>query len=273
MSKHYEGLGDKWASLLINPPKDLPELVPFVLSNGATRPDWQVRTGKKESMMMVWPQESALRASVTVHGKVGEQLEPTAVMPLLDGLPNDMTVEEVRPWKSETDAYVAACRNEGSQPIWFHSPVYFRDQDALTPGVRHTFTLAAMAYGVRRALLDEMTITEGAQYEAYCIEWLAQNPGKTRLDVPQLTISLEGARILQPGEYFGDYQLRVPIENIEETTFHDMKVYMLYTRLGLNTENPLELVIFAPEVICKNFIPQVNDEIDALIWLQGRILD
>ena len=39
-----------------------------------------------------------------------------------------------------------------------------------------------------------MTITEGVEYERYVAEWLAQNPGKTRLDVPQLTVDLRGAR-------------------------------------------------------------------------------
>ena len=34
----------------------------------------------------------------------------------------------------------------------------------------------------------KMTITEGVEYERYVAEWLAHNPGKTRLDVPQLTV-------------------------------------------------------------------------------------
>lgn len=273
MSNHYEGLGDKWVSLLADPPKELPEMMVWVLDKGVTRAAWQVSTPKKETVMVVCPQDAELRSAVTMTGKPGETLKPVCVVPFLEGLPNDLTVEEVRPWKTETEAYVAACRNEGANPIWFHEPLYFRDKDALTPGVRHTFKLAALAYGVRRALLDEMTITEGPQYEAFCAEWLAQNPDKTRLDVPQLTASLAGARIMQPGEYFGDYQLRAPIDAVEETTFADQfKVYKLFIRLGLNTENPLDLVVYAPETTCK-LTPAVGDEIDALIWLQGRIID
>lgn len=272
MSKHYEGMGDKWVSLLADPATELPEMVAWVLHKGVTRPAWQVATAKKETMLVVCPQDAELRSSVTMSGKPGADMQPVCVVPFLEGLPMDLTVEDIRPWKSESEAYVAASRNEGGSPIWFHAPLYFRDKDALTPGVRHTFKLAALAYGVRRALLDEMTITEGPEYEAFCLEWLAQNPDKTRLDVPQLTASLEGARILQPGEYFGDYQLRAPIDAMEETTFAEMKIYKLLIRLGVNTDNPLDLMVYAPENTCK-ITPKVGDEIDALIWLQGRIID
>lgn len=274
MSKQFEGLGDKWASLLADPPHELPQMIPFVMDKGATRETWRQVTPKNETMLVVWPQDTPLRSAVTLQSKPESgDLKPLSVLPFMDGLPNDLTVEEVRPWKSETEAYVAACRNEDAQPIWFHTPLYFRDKPALTPGVRHTFNLAALAYGIRRALLDEMTITDGPQYDAYAEEWLQRNPGSTRIDVPQLVVSLDGARILMPGEYFGDYQLRVPIDRVEETTFGPQKVYMLFTRLGVETPNPLELLVYAPENVCKGIVPQAGDEIDALIWIQARIVD
>lgn len=274
MSKHFEGLGDKWTSLLADPPNELPQMIPFVIDKGATRESWQQVTEKKETLLVVWPQESPLRSAVTLQGKPDSgDLKPLSVLPFMDGLLNDMTVEDVRPWKHETEAYVAACRNEDAQPIWFHTPLYYRDKPALTPGVRHTFILAALAYGVRRALLDEMTITDGPQYEAYAEEWLSRNPESTRLDVPQLAVSLDGARILMPDMHFGDYQLRAPIQKVEETTFGPQKVYILYTQLGLDTPNPLDLIVYAPENVCKGITPKAGDQVDALIWLQGRIVD
>ena len=39
-----------------------------------------------------------------------------------------------------------------------------------------------------------------------------------------------------------------------------------------NTPNPLRFPLYAPERVCK-IVPQAGDEIDAIIWLQGRIID
>lgn len=273
MSKHFEGMGAKWAPLLDDPLKEAPQLGQLVAEQGGTRPCWQVKTGKKETVLLAWPQDAHLRAAVTVEGAPGGRMNPVAIFPFLEGLPNDMTVADVSPWKNGVEAYVAASRNEEGRPVVFYSPLYFRDREALTPGVRHTFSLSGMVRGMRRALLDEMTITEGPQYEAFAAEWLERNPGATRLDVPQLTASLKGARILMPDELLGDYQLRAPISAVEETTFGDEKVYMLRVELGLDTPEPLALLLYAPLKVCKGFEPQEGDEIDALLWLQGRIMD
>ena len=35
----------------------------------------------------------------------------------------------------------------------------------------HTFLLAGLALGLRKALLDEITITQGVRYEAYAEAW------------------------------------------------------------------------------------------------------
>ena len=63
--------------------------------------------------------------------------------------------------------------------MWFYDPLYGRDRDDLTAGVTHTFLLAGLAYGLRRALLDEITITRGPQFEAHAAAWLAANPARS----------------------------------------------------------------------------------------------
>jgi hypothetical protein len=50
-------------------------------------------------------------------------------------------------------------------------------------------------------------------------------------------------------------------------------VYVLRLAFGLNTPEPLDLPLYAPARVCKKYVPQEGDEIDALMWLQGRLLD
>lgn len=40
---------------------------------------------------------SAVRAAVLVAGEEGEKLAPVTATPLLEGLPNDLTVDDVHP--------------------------------------------------------------------------------------------------------------------------------------------------------------------------------
>ncbi len=274
MRRHFEGLGKAWLTLFNNPQQELPNLVSLTLDKGGTREPWRQNDGGLETLIMGWPAEAGLRIGVTMRGGLGEPLKPISACPLLEGLPNDMTVEDVHAWENQAEGTVAAARNEGAEAVWFYNPFLFRDLPDLTPGVRQTFLLAGLAYGVRPALLDELTITEGPQFEAYVAQWMASHPGSGRLDVPQVTASLSGARILMPCEMYAEYQARVPISSVRESEIGPEKIYMLIVEFGLNTDNPLRFPIYTPARVCKQgYIPKEGDEIDALIWLQGRIVD
>jgi hypothetical protein len=272
--EHIEGLGDPWAALLANPAALMPQVVGTVLEAGASRPAWQSKNRGQEYVLMAWPQESPIRAAVVMRGEEGEKLTPATATPLLEGVPNDMTMEDLHPWSTGVEADIAACRNEDARPLWFYTPFYFRDREALmTPGVRHTFLLAGLAYGVRKALLDDLSVASGPHFEAWAEQWLEDNPGKTRLDVPPLKLSLRGASVLLPSPQSTVYQLRAPILAMDETELSGEKIYILRLAFGLDTPEPLELPLYAPARVCKKYVPQEGDEIDAIIWLQGRLLD
>ncbi|MDR2727376.1 MAG: hypothetical protein LBC10_05230 [Deltaproteobacteria bacterium] len=273
MTKHSESLGDQWHCLLDDPGQIIPGMALVIAQEGGTREAWKRVTARHETVLLAFPPDVPIRGAVIVRGEPEGEMKAKSVLPLLEGLPNDMTIAEVYPWKSDVEGAVAARRNEDADPIWFYTPFLFRDRDDLTPGVRQTILLAGLAYGLRRALVDEMTITSGPSYEEYAALWLAENPGKTRLDVPQLKVPLAGARILESGSLLCEYQLRAPITSVETVNFGPETVYLLRLSFGLHTENPLELAIYASARICKNYVPRADDEIEAYVWLQGRMLD
>jgi hypothetical protein len=274
IDRRFEVLGDKWLPLVDNPEKDAMALLDKTLKEGGTREPWNVKTDKTETVMMAWPELGSLRVGAVMRAKQDGNFVPITAMPLLEGIPQDLTVEKVHVWANGACAYVAACRNEGAEPLIFQTMFYYRDRDALmTPGVRHSFLLGGMAYGVRKALLDEMTITEGPQYEDFAKKWLEANPGKTRLDVPQLKLNLRGETILMASNAPGDYQMRARITAIEEGEFDGKKYYMMPFMFGADTKEPLMLMLFVSEKSCRGYVPKVGDDIDAIIWLQGRIVD
>ena len=66
----------------------------------------------------------------------------------------------------------------------------------------------------------------------------------------------------------------MPITSVEEGAIGPETVYMLIVEFGLNTDNPLRFPLYAPARVCKDgYVPKAGDEIDYLIWMQGRIAD
>ena len=147
----------------------------------------------------------------------------------------------------------------------------------LTPGVTQTFYLAGLCLGIRRALLDEMTVTKGPMYEAHAAKWMEAHPDKTRLDVPPLKVSLNGMRVLGPTERCSEYQGRVRIYDVDSFEFGPEgareKVYRFGATFGA-ADTPLRLILYAPERICfKGYEPKEGHEVDVVFWMQGRVVD
>lgn len=272
---HAEGLGDAWAVVLgRNPAALMPQVVGTILHEGGTRPAWQWKRGGKEYVLMAWPREQSLRAAVLLRAEEeGGQLKPCDAVPLLEGQPNDLTVDSVHPWENGTGADVAVTMIEGKNPMWLYDPLYLRDKDDLTPGITHTFTLAGLCLAVRKALLDDVTITRGPQYEAYAADWLAAHPGASRLDVPPLKVSMKGRRMIMPGRRFCEYQLRGEVEAVRQGTLENMPVTLLYLRFPFEQREPMLLPVYASKMVLGDYEPKAGDEIDAYVWLQGRIID
>ncbi len=275
MNNHFEGLGDKWHCLVDNPVNEVPLLAKAVLEQGGTREAWQVKDAKNETILMAFPPNLPVKAAVVIQGKAEEQskLSPQTVIPFLEGLPNDLTVEETYTWQNGVEGEVCVYKDQGSEPLWFYTPFLFRDKAALTPGVRHTFLMSALSYGVRRALIDDITISSGAQYEAYVESFLKEFPDKTRLDVPQLKVSIAGKQIIMPGKFPSEYQVRAKVASVEETNFGEHKIYMLGLQFGPDIETSLNVMMYAHEKVCQGYVPKEGDDIDAYMWLQGRLID
>lgn len=271
---HTESLGDAWAVLTgKNPAAIMGQIAATVMHEGGTRPAWQWKRGGKDHILLAWPQDQPVRASVLVAGDEGEKLAPVTATPLLEGLPNDLMVDQVHPWQTGVEANVAVTMVEGKSPMWFYDPLYGRDKDDLTPGVTHTFVLAGLAYGLRKAMLDEITITQGKRYEAYAEIWLADNPGKTRLDVPPLKVDVSKRHMIMPGRNFCEYQMRAIIEEVRDCQLEQMPVKLLYLSFPFDDRQPMRLPVYASKMILGDYEPEVGHEVDAYVWLQGRIID
>ncbi len=278
---HIEAMGDKWSVLLggVQTQEQLTSIMGGVIGTtleyGGSRPAWSKTDDGQERMLFAWPKESLLRTSVVMAGTPEGQLSPVAVAPFMEGFANDLMVKATYPWKGGHEGEVLAQPN-GFLPMWFYDPLFFRDAGELAEGKIVRFYLSGLCFGLRRALLDELTITEGPAYEKHVVEWMQANPKKTRLDVPPLKIDLKGKTLLNLGTHYCEYQCRAVIFDVDSFMFGPEQSQQKIYRFGIgfgDPEHTVYAILYAPEHICGKYVPSEGDEVDLYFWMQGRIAD
>ena len=273
--QHIESMGDKWFALGVDI-KDINGVIGTTLELGGSRPSWSVKDDAMERMLMAWPSDSLLRTSVLLAGKPEDNLSVVAVAPFMEGFANTMTIQDTYPWKGGHAGEILAAA-EDFPPFWFYAPLFFRDAEGEAKGRTCRFLLSGLCFGIRRALLDELTVTEGPAYEKHALEWMKQNPDKTRLDVPALKVPLKGRTLIDITDHCCEYQCRANIFDVASFMFGPEKSQMTIYRFGVgfgNPEKPVYAIIYAPERVCvKGYEPKEGDDVDMIFWLQGRVDD
>ena len=151
-------MGDQWFALGVGT-KDIPGVISTTLEFGGSRPVWEMKNEEVERMLMAWPSDSLLLSSVLVAGKTEGRLAPVAVAPLMEGFSNTLTIRKTHAWKGGHAGEIMASP-EDFPPLWFYDPLFFRDTEGEVEGKTCEFLLSGLCYGSRRALLDELTVTE-----------------------------------------------------------------------------------------------------------------
>lgn len=274
--QHLESMGDKWVALGVDP-KNINGVINVTLELGGTRPVWGVKDENIERMVMAWPNEGLLRSSVTLAGAPEGQLSAVAVSPLMEGFTNEMIFKSAYGWKGGHAGEILAQHEGSGLTLCFYDPLYFRDVEGLADGAKRKFYISGLCYGMRRALLDELTITEGPHYEKHAKEWMIANPDKSRLDVPALKISLKGRTLVDATDNYCEYQCRANIFDVDSFDFGPgdaaKKIYRFGIALG-NPESPLYAIIYVPAArLAKGYEPKEGDDVDMVFWMQGRIAD
>lgn len=273
--QHLESMGDKWFALGVSI-KDIEGVITTTLEYGGSRPVWEKKDEDLERILMAWPSDSLLRTSVLMTGKPEGKLSVAAVAPFMEGFANTLTIRDTFAWKGGHAGEIMA-EPEDFVGLWFYDPLFFRDAEGDVKDKTCEFLLSGLCFGIRRALLDELTITQGPAYEHHALEWMKANPTKTRLDVPALKIPLKGKTIIDRTDRYCEYQCRATIFDVDSFMFGPEKAQTKVYRFGIgfgNPKKPVYVIMYAPEKVChKGYVPAEGDEVDMIFWLQGRVAD
>lgn len=276
--KHNETHAYKWLSLLPSVEVEMPGVLGTIIEKGGTRTAWQQIEGDTETMLMAYPAENYLRAGAILTGKAEGELQAVNIMPLVEGISNRLLMLDSYEWKNKIEGEVLVQNPAIEKSFWFYDPLFFRDKASIQANEPQHFILAGLVLGLREALLDELTITRGEAYEQHSMNYLAENPDKSRLDVPPLKISIRGQQVLGLGEFASEYQARATVTTLSSFEFgpeqgEKITIYSFIINIGTE-ESPMSLPLYISEkAIAKNTVLKEGMDVDLIFWLQGRIAD
>ena len=91
--------------------------------------------------------------------------------------------------------------------------------------------------------------------------------------MPPLKFNLKGRHLIMPGRQLCEYQMRATVEDVDDCKLDRMDIRILYVSFPFDDRPSLQLPLYAPKSVLKDFEPKAGDEIDAYVWLQGRVTD
>lgn len=274
MIKHFEGLGDKWRALVADPDVTVKaKIVPAITKEGGSRDAWKSNTPDGHTVLLAYPATEPCRSALIIRGKEEtKEYQPVSAVPLLEGVENVVEIADTYAWANEAEGEVSI-QHPGGQPLWLFNPLFYRDRWSCQAGQKQIMRISGLAYALRRATQDSVQVKAGPQFEAYAAAFKEKNPDIADADIPALTVPLKGAHILQPYQHACDYQIRVPVQDVKTCKFNDEEVTMLAIALGGKDGNTIRCMLYVSKTVLGDYVPQVGDDIEAIIWLQGRFTD
>lgn len=167
--------------------------------------------------------------------------------PALDGIEQELTVEEVIEWHTRVEAQVDGALGPASAAAFDTRYFARRDYD---PGRTYAFSLAALAYTLVPA--DEGTVT-GPAGEEWTVAGMAGFVPFERGDVD-------------------DVVLRTTAREVETLAFDGRTVYRLTVPLFRRGERVagVDVALYASERALEGYVPEPGDDVGGVAWLQGR---
>ena len=79
--------------------------------------------------------------------------------------------------------------------------------------------------------------------------------------------------MIMPGRRFCEYQIRGEVEEVRQGQLEQMPITLMYLRFPFDEREPMLLPVYASQMVLGDYEPKAGDEIDAYVWLQGRVID
>jgi len=189
-----------------------------------------------------------------------------------EGVTHTITIDRIFPWKNSIESVIEAQLHKGGM-IWFFDPFFYRNKDEYPIGRQIEVRIAGLAYMLRKAETNELEITEGPMLEIHRQQILKHDPEADVSTITSVPVSMKGASIFLPNDAKnGDAEIRMTIKHVDYLDVDGKEFCRILGTFMKREEQTFDTYIYAAPHVLKDYRPEVGDDIEALVWMQGYLL-
>ncbi|MBQ9274512.1 MAG: hypothetical protein IJ228_06820 [Succinivibrio sp.] len=196
------------------------------------------------------------------------------IVPMAVGMATELIIEEVYTWSNHYDGEVKAHFDDESVPLTFQDPYFMEERDRLTPGERRRFFLYGVAVKADLAhLKNEVCKPTDPHYQRQLKLFLAENPGKTAADMPQVVLRYDSTSALVPDVFWTFYEFLGPVHKVSPIKIFGGTVYQALVQVQyLANGNSLTLPIYVKDELLEGKRPlKTGDHLHGRLLLLGSM--
>jgi hypothetical protein len=187
-----------------------------------------------------------------------------------DGCPNQIEIELIEP---ESIEGIIHGSYDGGGSVAFFDPLFFLNRDRYSAGQTYTFSMAGLAYVIRKTTDEFIDVAEGPLIELEKQRLLDEDPNADTSYVKSVRVSLEGACWLFPTKIADDAEFRGIAGEVGYFEVEGIGFYRIKMTLMRADEKPFDAIVYASEPVLKGYTPKIGDSIEGFLWMQGRLVE
>ncbi len=189
-----------------------------------------------------------------------------------EGMPVALEITD----KIQDDKFEAVlrCVTRQGTPLAFFSPLYGSDPTAHEAGSKYEFSLAALAYSLKKIEETQFTLTDEPALEIERLCRQEEDPNADIADIQAVDFSIAGLRALifrngNSVDDAADAEFYTVVESVLFFVFEETDFCKMDVRFRLRDEEELRTTLYAAEHVLAGYRPEVGDLIHGTLWLQG----
>jgi hypothetical protein len=192
----------------------------------------------------------------------------------LNGVLQTVTVDHLSPWEHGIEGWIHASVAEDAASISFFDTMFFSGSDQLQSGQQIDVSLSGIAYWLRPIQMRSFEIKEGPMWEMEREKRLKNGEAEKDACRP-VEIHMTGASIFLPrgGEEIpDDAQFQGVIETLDSFEHDGQKIYRMEMVVMRPDDREFRIAVFASEYALEGYVPQLGEDVEGILWLQGHVI-
>lgn len=193
---------------------------------------------------------------------------------LLDGIRHRVTLDHFEPWPHGIEAWAHVRVTDAEVSVCFFDTRYYAGSTIYQPGQALDVSLAGLAYFLRPIQIRAFEIKEGPLWEMEKQRRLDEGKSEQEAARPVTIHMTGGTTFLQLGgrNSRDDAQFQGVIDDVRSFEHDGQTIYRLEMVVMRPDDQSFRLPVFVSERALDGYVPQLGEDVEGLLWLQGIIL-